>query len=411
MARNIRSGQLETRSSRLRLAARRKPYTARIGPGLRLGYRRNATAGTWSVLAADGKGGSWLKGFAAADDYEDANADTVLDFWQAQDRARVLARRASGTEVVEDKPVTVSEALDRYRADLETRNGDVGNVGRLLGHLSNSLTAKPVALLTSRELRRWRDGLKKTLTAGTINRLANALRAALNLAADTDERIVSRRAWEVGLQSIPDAVVSRNVIIPTETIRRIVTAAYALDESFGLLVEMAATTGSRVSQIMGLQCQDLQADRLDPRVLMPSSKKGGGQKKISRRPVPIPAALAIKLRHAAKGRSAAAPLLMRTSGEPWRKSNHARLFRSAVESCALDPAVATIAALRHSNITRQLIAGVPIRVVAVNHDTSVAMIEKTYSKHIGDHADALARPALLDLSQPAAVDNVVPLVR
>ena len=44
-------------------------------------------------------------------------------------------------------------------------------------------------------------------------------------------------------------------------------------------------------------------------------------------------------------------------------------------------------ALRHSNIVRQILAGVPLRVVAVNHDTSVG---------IGDHADALARVALLD---------------
>jgi hypothetical protein len=55
------------------------------------------------------------------------------------------------------------------------------------------------------------------------------------------------------------------------------------------------------------------------------------------------------------------------------------------------------ATVRHSNIVRQLLANVPIRIVAVTHDTSVQMIEKTYSRHIGDHTDALARPALLDL--------------
>jgi hypothetical protein len=66
----------------------------------------------------------------------------------------------------------------------------------------------------------------------------------------------------------------------------------------------------------------------------------------------------------------------------------------------------TIYALRHSSIVRQLLAGVPVRVVAVNHDTSVAMIERTYSRYIGDHADALARKALLDLAA-APNGNVV----
>ena len=33
--------------------------------------------------------------------------------------------------------------------------------------------------------------------------------------------------------------------------------------------------------------------------------------------------------------------------------------------------------------------------VAVNHDTSILMLERTYSRYIGDHSDALARHALL----------------
>jgi hypothetical protein len=57
---------------------------------------------------------------------------------------------------------------------------------------------------------------------------------------------------------------------------------------------------------------------------------------------------------------------------------------------------------------RQLLAGVPVRVVAVNHDTSIPMIERTYSRYIGDHADALARKALLDVASPAG-ENVIPI--
>jgi hypothetical protein len=54
-------------------------------------------------------------------------------------------------------------------------------------------------------------------------------------------------------------------------------------------------------------------------------------------------------------------------------------------------------ALRHSSIIHSLLANVPIRVVAATHDTSVVMIERTYSAFIADHADAVARPALLEL--------------
>ena len=66
--------------------------------------------------------------------------------------------------------------------------------------------------------------------------------------------------------------------------------------------------------------------------------------------------------------------------------------------------------LRHTAITRALLAGVPVRLVASSFDTSVAMIEKTYSKFIADHGDAQMRRAVFDADAPAA-GNVVPLVR
>jgi integrase len=412
VARSIRSSALENRTQRLKLAPRWKPYTVRVAPGVRLGYRRREVGGGWSVIAADGKGGNWLKAFAHADDYETANGETVLDFWQAQDRARVLARGGGNNpdSASDTKPATVSEALDHYEADLRTRGGDVANVARVRTHLLRGLRQKPVALLTARELRRWRDMLKHKVSAGSINRIANGLRAALNLAANTDERIASSRAWEIGLQAIPDAVVSRNVILPAEAIRCIVAEAYVIGPEFGLLVETAATTGARVGQLARLEVHDVQRNRADPRLMMPSSRKGRGHKSVTRRPVPIPESLAMSLRHAGKQKSGDSLLLVKPSGAPWKKSDHSRLFRRAVQRARLDPAKVTIYALRHSNIVRQLLAGVPTRVVCTNHDTSVGMIEKTYSKHIGDHSDALARPTLLDLSA-APTDNVVPLAK
>jgi hypothetical protein len=40
-------------------------------------------------------------------------------------------------------------------------SADVGNASRVRFHLPDSLAAKTVALLGSRELRQWRDGLVK----------------------------------------------------------------------------------------------------------------------------------------------------------------------------------------------------------------------------------------------------------
>jgi hypothetical protein len=131
--------------------------------------------------------------------------------------------------------------------------------------------------------------------------------------------------------------------------------------------------------------------------MMPSARKGRGQKRVTRAPVPIPQGLATRLREASAGQPFDAPLLTRPSGGPWRAADHRRPFRDAVRAAGLDPSVVTIYALRHTSIVRQLLAGVPTRIVAQHHDTSVVMLERTYSRNIGDHSDAIVRRALLDL--------------
>ncbi|MCP3464481.1 hypothetical protein [Bradyrhizobium sp. CCGUVB23] len=71
----------------------------------------------------------------------------------------------------------------------------------------------------------------------------------------------------------------------------------------------------------------------------------------------------------------------------------------------------TLYALRHSSIVRALKRNVPVRIVAATHDTSVAMIERTYSKHITDHTDDISRAALLQHEPPLASvpGNVTPI--
>jgi len=164
MARSARSSKLETRTAPLTLAVRNKSYTARIGLGVRLGYRRRKTAGRWSVIVADGKGGNWLKGVADADDFEESKGRTVLTYWQAQETARDLAHRGDDSSTGgTTKPATVEIALAAYENDLKARHGDLANARRVRGHLTVNLLAKPVALLTVRDLRQWRDGLKSPL--------------------------------------------------------------------------------------------------------------------------------------------------------------------------------------------------------------------------------------------------------
>jgi integrase len=387
---------------------RKKPYDfTSISAGIQLGYRRCKGAGRWVVKVADGHGSYWTKRVAYADDHEDADGEHILTWWQAQDKARALARGKDAG----GRPATVAEALADYEADLIARSASPANARRVRTLLPSTMLAKPVALLMARELKHLRDGLiAKGAKPASVNRDLKGFKAALNLAAAHDPRITNDAAWRTALAALPDAHHARNVILTDEQVRALIAAAYAEDSALGLLVETAAVTGARVSQLARLEVADLQADRPDARLMMPSSRKGKGIKRIERKPVPITSSLAAQLRQAAGNRARTEPLLLRTDGAPWQPpiADYRLPFIRAVSRVGLDPAMVTLYSLRHSSIVRALLAGVPTRVVAAQHDTSVPMLERTYSQHILDHSDTVARRALLDIAQPAA-SNVASL--
>jgi integrase len=398
MPQHARASQIETRTPRLKLPVARKPFWVRIGNGVSLGYRRNMTTGAWVARIADGKGGYSTKGIGTADDFAEADGRSVMDFWQAQDTARALAgRKDQRPEGDDGKPATVGQALDRYAADLKIRGGDPCNVSRIKMHLSPTLAAKTVAMLSVHELRSWRDGLVNKLSPASINRTTCALKAALNLCADQDERITKRHAWQKGLAAIPGAFKSHSVIVPEQDIRKLIACAYRFGDAFGLLVETAAVTGSRTSQLERIEVNGLLDGRRDPRLLVPSSHKGRARKASPPTQVPIPMGLAARLRRAAGDRPDNAPLLLNRKGRAWRKWDWQYTFGKAAKLAELDGV--SIYALRHSAIVRDLLAGVPIRVCASQHDTSIEMIEQTYSKFITNFSEEIARAAMLDVDQ------------
>jgi integrase len=410
---------LETSTARLKLAIQKKPYRSRLGPGLSLGYRRNEGPGTWSVIAADGRGQEWLKKIGVADDRDPANGKEILNYTQAVDIARVLTQGGGEVENA-SQPATLKLALAAYEADLTARGANTYNARWPLKYLPSLLLAKPIPLIEANELRRWRDSLLKDHAPATVNRLAGATVAALNLAAAHDPRIKSRQPWHVGLQGLPDATRARNIVLSDDEVRALISAAYARNQPIGLFVETLGVTGARPSQVARLEVGDLRAaDLAEAKLMMPRSGKGGGRlrvrKKVERISVPITAALAVRLKTAAAGRPSNAPLLLWRGERGWGvepSANYRADFRAIVAAAGLDPAEVTAYALRHCSIVRMLLAGIPVRLVASLHDTSVTEIERHYSKYIseGAHSDALSRRALL-ADEPPVADNVVALAR
>ena len=320
MARKQRNSSLESRTARLKLAVRRRPYPgAKLARGKQMQYRRNKGNGTWLLKVSDGHGKPWTKAFAQADDFDDSDNKTILTFFEAQDVAKGLTRGEDGS--ADSAPITVCGALTAYRTDLEARRANPYNAEWPRVHLTSVLLSKPVALLAPAELKKWRDGLLGTMAPSTINRLCACLCAALEQAAQHDKRIQNRDAWEIGLAALPNAQAVRNVILPDDKVSEFVAAAYHLDDQFGLLTDTLAVTGARPSQAVRLRVEDLHDHPVRPKLMMPKSAKGGdrnrAEKKLERYSVPITVQLAARLKEAAKGRADHAPLLLQGDGSPW----------------------------------------------------------------------------------------------
>jgi site-specific recombinase XerD len=272
--------------------------------------------------------------------------------------------------------------------------------------------SKPVALLTAREVRALRDRLlDKGLKPSTVNRFMTAFKACLTLAANDDERITNQRAWKI--PALRDAANPRNVVLTERQRRDVVKAGYATGGNrFGAYMETLAATGVRPVQARRLTIADLEADHPDgPRLLMPSSKKGRGRKRVERAPAPIPAGLAKRLQALAVGRADHEPLLVDGNGAAWTENGHQRPFAAAAAAAGL-PKEATTYSLRHTFITQCLLGGIPVRLVAAAVDSSVTQLEASYSKCIAHPGAHLMRAALADFDAPEPDPaNVVPIVR
>jgi len=398
---------LQTPTARARLAPRGKPYKVRLIPGVHLAYRAaQSGTGAWVVIAADGKGAQWQKVIGHADDKQASDGTAVLTYEQAALRARALAR--GDANAAADRPASIRESISAYETDLSGRGRNSYNARLVLAHLPAHLAEQPLSLVTSKQLRSWRDALiKDGMLPATVNRTLKPAHAAFNLAAKLDARVAANaQAWKTGLEMLPNTVTARDAVLSDKQVLAVVRAAYDVSEQFGLYVQVHAEVGARSSQLARCTVHDLHRDKL----MVPASRKGRGGGRGGHVGVPLTPALAARLKAAAAGRPASAPLLLRADGEAWQPkiSDHGLPFERAASAAGL-PEGTTLYALRHSSIARALLRNTPIKITADWHDTSTAIIERHYARFIRHHADDLIRAVLLDTTSPSPPAKVVAL--
>jgi integrase len=439
---------VDSPAKRGRLAARRNPYWQPCGPkrgGLSLGYRKpERGAGAWIArLIRDGERiehrlGEADDAGAGPDALAYARAVSAAMEWGArQTAANADAKRGDGS------PLTVRAAVTAYLAERKARNLRHGRnaetrlTKRLLS--DRKLADRPLAKLTESDLASWARGLTG-MEPASVARLLNDARAALNRAHDLHHRalppgwrdVVTRglRRPAMGAGKAPPLASHHRAVLTDADMRKIVEAALAHGDEgdFGRLVAVLAATGARFSQVARLTVADV-IEGAAPRLMVPTSMKGRDpSRKASHVAVPVGSDLLTLLRPALAGRAGSEPLLMRwllrmVPGDkkaglprrwvrdrrtPWRDAFEMTPFWKAALARAGLAAEIEPYRLRDASIIRALRAGQPVRLVAAQHDTSVAMIEKHYAQHIGDALADLARKAVVPVvsTPPAALRAV-----
>lgn len=438
MKKPARRSKIDTPTARSNLPISKKPQWKSLSPGVFIGYRKGRSERRWVARLYDKAQQSYtVEAVGYADDPDASPDHATMTYAQARDAVLALAAAKQEKAASVGKPVaTVRTAVEAYIAMRDAREAArqgrevKSHAHRLHGHVlsDDGLADTALEALTEARLAQWREGLAGA--AGNRRRIANDFRAAL-LATKPSELV--RVAIREGL-AIPDAEVEEpeseareNQILGDEDVRRLVAAARATDPDgdFARVVLLLAATGARFSQLRRMRVRDVQAKA--ERIMVPGSYKGRRRADAKPpSPVPVGADVIAALLPAIEGRKGGDILLERwrhrqvgrdretkrtiwerDSRGPWTSAAElTRPFAAAAKAAGLPNAIPY--ALRHSSIVRGIRAGLPIRLVAASHDTSVAMIERHYARWIVEGLEELTRKAIVPMFE-ARDDNVVPL--
>src|SRR5258708_18321433 len=267
MARKVNDKVLDTGEARRKMKARGKPYYRMIEPGLHLGYRRlkgQERAGTWLVRHYLGKQAYEVERIGTADDLSDADGVAILDFKQAQDKARERMVNRAHAAAGKTGPLTVAMAMNDYLGFLDSKRKS-GRDARWKSEafIVPVLGRIDVEKLTTEDLEKWLDGIAKAparirtkkgekqqfrkfgegdevrALRATANRLWVILKAALNRAF-RNKRVPSDATWR-RVEKFEETDVARAEYLSVAEGVRLVNAC---EPALRRLVRVALATGA-----------------------------------------------------------------------------------------------------------------------------------------------------------------------
>jgi integrase len=375
--RTVRERRLDSPAARAKLKASGKPYWRAIDTGLHLGYRKGLNGGRWVCRRYLGAGQYEVATVAIADDHSPADGASILDFFQAQRKAREVAALAKAPEKT---AFTVAAALAVYfeRLEHEGSRSLADAKRRARFHILPGLGDILVADLTRDSISKWLTGMAGKANDGhsgqdairasraSANRVLTILRAALNQAF-RDGKVASDVPWRT-VKPFRGVDAPRLRYFTKDEVTRLVNAA---QDDFRDLVLAALHTGCRYSELGRLRASDFNPD--SGTVFVGQSKSGKA------RHVVLTDEGRRFFETLTAGRPGDALMLARANELAWGPSHQIRWMAEACRAARIEPA-AGFHILRHTAASHLVMSGVPLNVVAHNlGHADTRMTERHYS--------------------------------
>lgn len=404
MARTNRANALDNRTARLKLPLQKKFY-AGIGDGLALCYRR------------DGKGvGSWTARIGLhtyrtvrigeADDFKDADGETVFTYFEAAEKARKLEREYKAEAGLITVPLTVAQAAEDYLNWYKLNRKSLRSVTLTIqAHILPFFGNRLISELTTPEIKRWLERLaatprrtrtkrfeeqaflpppqtdeEKRARKSTANRILVVFKAILNKAFH-DGKAASDTVWR-RVQPFPKVEQARIRFLKPYEVDYLLNVS---EPDFKDLVQGALFTGARYGELAKMRVADFMP--ADGFVFIQPGKSGKG------RYIPLPPEGLAFFESLTAGKKGADFVFTRRNGKQWGKNDQQRPMLEACRKANIDPAIG-FHELRHTYASMLAQRGVDLLTISklLGHaDTRVT------SQHYAHLCDATLRDAVAKL--------------
>lgn len=420
MARTNRNNQIDNRTNRLKLPTEKRFFSI-VGKDAALCYRRDKKGiGTFSLrLYVGDKKYSYFQ-IGEADDFKDADGQTVFTYFQAAERARQLEKEYKTDAGLIIAPLTVAKAaedyLDWYKIN---RKGIRYTAGTIRTHILPAFGDRLISELTTLDIKRWHERLatkprrkragllseqvylsppqtedEKRARKATANRILTVFKAILNKAF-YDGKAASDTVWR-RVKPFPKVEQARIRFLKPYEVDYLLNVA---EPDFKDLIQGALFTGARYGELAQMRVYDFMPDQ--GLVFIQPGKSGKG------RHIPLPPEGLAFFESLTAGKTGADFIFIRRNGRQWARSDQQRPMKEACQKAKIEPAIG-FHELRHTYASMLAQRGIDLLTISklLGHaDTRIT------SKHYAHLCDTTLREAVAKLPFTNQRDKKIVAIR